>query len=73
MSPTQEDRIAERSYQIWEREGKPEGKHLQHWFQAIAELEAKSTPAKSPSRARRPAAARKERIAQGSRSAVRKA
>lgn len=73
MLPTQEDRIAERSYQIWEREGKPEGKHLQHWFQAIAELEEKSASAKSPSRARRPAAARKARIVQGSRSAARKA
>lgn len=27
-------RIRERSYQIWEQEGRPEGRHLNHWLQA---------------------------------------
>ena len=27
-----------RAYQIWEREGRPEGQHEVHWQQALAEL-----------------------------------
>ena len=33
-----EHRIRERAYEIWEREGRPEGKALDHWAQAIAEI-----------------------------------
>jgi hypothetical protein len=32
--------IRERSYYLWEREGCPEGKNLEHWLRAKAELEA---------------------------------
>ena len=57
MIATRENRIAERSYQIWEREGKPEGKHLRHWFMAIAELEtAESVPKKAAGKAKRSSA-----------------
>ena len=73
MTPARENQIAERSYQIWEREGKPEGKHLQHWFQAISELEGASAPAKAPSRARRSPDAAKTRRPRTSRPAPRKA
>jgi len=31
-------RIRERAYAIWEREGRPEGQHLQHWEQATREI-----------------------------------
>jgi hypothetical protein len=34
-------RIRERSYQLWEQEGRPEGRHLDHWLQAEQELVAK--------------------------------
>jgi DUF2934 family protein len=34
-------RIRERSYQLWEQEGRPEGRHLDHWLQAEQELIAK--------------------------------
>ncbi|HEY0281106.1 MAG TPA: DUF2934 domain-containing protein [Rhizomicrobium sp.] len=34
-----EDEIRIRSYLIWEREGRPEGKAAEHWLQAKAELE----------------------------------
>jgi hypothetical protein len=30
--------IAERAYQIWEREGKPRGRDTEHWLMAEAEL-----------------------------------
>jgi hypothetical protein len=35
-----EDEIRVRSYLIWEREGRPEGKSEEHWLQAKAELDA---------------------------------
>jgi hypothetical protein len=39
-----EDAIRERSYIIWERQGRPQGKDLEHWLQAKAELEAEQQP-----------------------------
>jgi Protein of unknown function (DUF2934) len=38
--PDREQAIRERAYAIWEEEGRPEGKHLQHWFHAEAETNA---------------------------------
>jgi hypothetical protein len=35
-----EQRIRERAYQIWEREGCPEGKTTEHWLQAETEIAA---------------------------------
>ena len=35
-------RIRERSYQIWEQEGRPAGRHFDHWVQAEQELVAKN-------------------------------
>ena len=37
------ERIRERSYQIWEQEGRPHGRHLDHWLQAEHELVAENT------------------------------
>jgi hypothetical protein len=31
-------RIRERAYQLWEQEGRPEGRHMDHWLQAEREL-----------------------------------
>jgi len=45
MAPISEEQIALRSYRMWEREGRPEGRHLEHWFRARAELEAEDAPA----------------------------
>jgi len=33
-------RIQERAYQIWEQTGRPEGKSVEHWLQAEAEIAA---------------------------------
>ena len=33
------DDIAERAFEIWEREGKPEGCERKHWFDAEEELQ----------------------------------
>src|SRR3954449_4106393 len=40
MSPEQEDRIKQRAYEIWEREGHPDGRGNVHWSMAIQEIRA---------------------------------
>ncbi|MBF0327511.1 MAG: DUF2934 domain-containing protein [Alphaproteobacteria bacterium] len=37
-----EDRIRQRAYELWEREGRPEGRALQHWDQAAREVQGES-------------------------------
>jgi Protein of unknown function (DUF2934) len=34
------ERIRRRAHEIWEREGRPEGRHEEHWTQARREVEA---------------------------------
>lgn len=41
-----EEAIRQRSYEVWQREGRPEGKALEHWLQAKAELEREAQPAR---------------------------
>ncbi len=37
--PENEDhKVRARAYDIWEREGRPEGRHDEHWRQAVQEL-----------------------------------
>jgi hypothetical protein len=38
MQNQRQDRIRERAYQIWEREGRQEGRAEEHWWQAEQEL-----------------------------------
>ncbi|KJB97205.1 hypothetical protein GGE65_001506 [Skermanella aerolata] len=40
MSPEQEDRIKQRAYEIWEREGCPDGRGDVHWSMAVQEIRA---------------------------------
>ena len=50
------DQIAERAFEIWEHEGKPDGRDQEHWERAEAELRehmARMAPAK-PKRAAKP-------------------
>lgn len=35
-----EERIRERAYEIWEREGRPGDKSHEHWLKAEAEIKA---------------------------------
>jgi hypothetical protein len=41
-----EEAVRQRSYEIWQREGRPEGRALAHWFMAKAELELGQKQAK---------------------------
>ena len=62
MHHDDQDLIRERAHQIWEREGRPEGRHLEHWEMASAEIAAEAKPAKKPAslaKARAQAAAKK--------------
>jgi hypothetical protein len=35
--------VRERAYAIWEEEGRPEGRHLDHWLRAEAEINISSS------------------------------
>ena len=48
MHQDDQDLIRARAHQIWEREGYPEGRHLEHWEMASAEITAEANPAKKP-------------------------
>lgn len=41
---TTEERIKEVAYQLWQREGRPEGKDLEHYFTAMRLVEEQSVP-----------------------------
>ena len=34
-----DEKVRERAYTLWEQAGRPEGRSLQFWFEAIRELE----------------------------------
>jgi hypothetical protein len=38
MGADRHEKIRQRAYEIWEREGRPEGQHERHWHQALDEL-----------------------------------
>jgi len=40
VPPPLVERVAQLAHGYWEAEGRPEGKHLEHWFRAEAELAA---------------------------------
>jgi hypothetical protein len=42
-SDSTNDQIARRAYELWERDGRPEGKATEHWFQAEAMLRSPQT------------------------------
>jgi Protein of unknown function (DUF2934) len=43
-----EQDIKNRAYAIWEDEGRPEGRHLEHWRQAAREIEQGKEAPKTP-------------------------
>ncbi|MER8827705.1 DUF2934 domain-containing protein [Mesorhizobium sp. M0938] len=40
-----EERIRRRAHEIWEREGRPEGREREHWDRAVQEIEAEGSEA----------------------------
>ena len=43
-----EDRVRQRAYQIWEEEGRPEGREAEHWRRAEVEVEESRNRTLSP-------------------------
>ncbi len=37
--------ISARAYELWEKEGRPDGRDLAHWFEAERTLQQQATPA----------------------------
>lgn len=48
MAKMSEAQVAQRAYEIWEKQGRPHGKHDEHWLQATAELSNGSAPVAPP-------------------------
>ncbi|HVS44785.1 MAG TPA: DUF2934 domain-containing protein [Candidatus Dormibacteraeota bacterium] len=38
MDPALEETIRNRAYEIWEEEGRPSGRDVEHWIRAVLEL-----------------------------------
>jgi hypothetical protein len=45
LDPELERSIRKRDYRVWEQEGRPEGRALDHWLEAILSLSRESDPA----------------------------
>jgi hypothetical protein len=45
MNAKRQDQIARRAYEIFQREGHPQGRHDDHWRQAEAEIDAEAQKA----------------------------
>jgi Protein of unknown function (DUF2934) len=40
MDGEKHEHIARRAYALWKAEGQPDGRHEQHWYRAVREIEA---------------------------------
>lgn len=38
MAAERDNKIRQRAHQLWEDEGRPEGRHAEHWDQASSEI-----------------------------------
>jgi hypothetical protein len=43
MNGKRDERIRSRAYGMWEREGRPQGRHEHHWHQAVREVDGESS------------------------------
>lgn len=58
MTADFESRVRQRAHEIWERDGRPQGRDREHWAQAEAELRAeeRKSATKKPAAAKEPKA-----------------
>jgi len=66
MTGISDEAIRERAYQIWEREGRPDGRAYDHWVQAQVELAAEAVAGNGGGRMAEPSGRRAERKAKPS-------
>jgi hypothetical protein len=73
--PDRHGEIAERAYSIWEGEGRPSGRDLDHWLRAEAEVQAERAekPLDAPIKTERAQAASATPAARTQRSLPRRA
>jgi hypothetical protein len=63
MMTITEAAVRERAYYIWEREGRPQGRELQHWQAAVRELSLEANSSNGAgSKIMKPRPSRKSRI-----------
>ena len=46
MTDDRQERIRQRAHAIWEKAGRPQGAHQQHWDQATAEIDGEDAKPK---------------------------
>lgn len=56
------DKIAQTAYRIWDEEGRPEGRDLDHWLRAQAMLTASPPKAAKPAKPKAVAAAKPKAV-----------
>lgn len=47
LNAADEQKVRDRAHAIWQAEGRPDGRHLDHWRQAQAEIEREKEAANS--------------------------
>jgi Protein of unknown function (DUF2934) len=50
LSAEAEQQVRDRAHAIWETEGRPEGRHLDHWQQALSEFEREKEALAGPAK-----------------------
>ena len=58
MTKDKRSKFEIRAYEIWEREGRPDGKATEHWEQAVAEIASEEAEAKA-AKSKKPATRKK--------------
>jgi hypothetical protein len=66
MTNERDDHIRRRAHEIWEREGRPHGRHEEHWAQAAREIEGESSGGRTTGGTKAAAKPRASRSAEGS-------
>lgn len=59
---TEDKRIREFAYQIWESEGRPDGQEARHWEMAQKLAQAEALAPSKPAKAKKPRAPRKPSV-----------
>ena len=63
MAKDRSEALKQKAYEIWEREGRPEGMHDEHWAQAQRELDGEVAEKPKAARSRKKPAAPEETVA----------
>lgn len=65
MADDRDERIRQRAYEIWQKEGAPEGRQAEHWQQAEREIDGETEPKRGKKAAAKPAKSEAEKPKKG--------